>query len=131
MEIPKIITKEFLRENPDVIFVFGDNTIRKGKGGAALLRDEPNTYGFITKKYPNNKDESFYRVFEYKHVFRVEMRKLLNDIITNPDKTFIITKLGAGLANKYSIYERIIKPGLEELKIYKNVVIQNEYNWGK
>ena len=131
MDIPKIITKEFLRENPDVIFVFGDNLIRKGKGGAAALRDEPNTYGFITKKYPNNKDESFYGIWEYKLVFKVEMILLIDLIISNPDKTFLITKLEAGLANRYHIYEKIIKPGLKMLKAYDNVVLLDNYNWIK
>jgi len=56
--IPNHMTKEYLRAHPEVIFVFGDNLIHRGKGGAAKLRDEPNTYGFITKKYPNNIDSS-------------------------------------------------------------------------
>lgn len=59
--IPKdnIITKYWLKKHLECIFVFGDNLIREGYGGAAILRDEPNTYGFITKKYPDNKNESF------------------------------------------------------------------------
>ncbi|MFW6247319.1 MAG: hypothetical protein ACOC22_04075 [bacterium] len=61
----EIITRKYLKENPEHIFVFGDNLLRKGYGGAAKLRDLPNTYGFITKKYPDNKDESFYTPDEY------------------------------------------------------------------
>jgi len=45
-----IITAQYLKENPDHIFVFGDNTVRKGFGGAAKFRDFPNTYGFVTLK---------------------------------------------------------------------------------
>ena len=44
------ITQKYLREHSNEIFVFGDNILRKGHGGAAALRNEPNTYGFITKK---------------------------------------------------------------------------------
>ena len=77
MQVPNKITKKFLQENPNVIFVFGDNLLRKGKGGAAKLRDEPNTYGFITKKAPNNQDSSFYRPIEYRYIFEEELRKRL------------------------------------------------------
>lgn len=45
-----IVTKQFLDNNPNAIFVFGDNLLRVGYGGAAILRDHPQTYGFITKK---------------------------------------------------------------------------------
>lgn len=45
-----IVTKEFLDQNPNAVFIFGDNRRRLGYGGAASLRDHPQTYGFITKK---------------------------------------------------------------------------------
>ena len=112
-----IVTAQYLRDNPDHIFVFGDNTIRKGKGGAAKLRDFPNTYGFITKKYPNNLDGSFYRPKEYMSIFVDESMKLAQEITDNPDKTYLISKLGAGLANKYGIWEQVIKERLLLLKI--------------
>lgn len=76
----KIIDEKFLRDNPDHIFVFGDNRLRTGKGGAAKLRDEPNVYGFITKKFPNNQESSFYRPEEYQKVFEREIEKLINTI---------------------------------------------------
>lgn len=124
MNTSKRITEEFLRRNPNVVFVYGDNLIRKGKGGAAKLRDEPNTYGFITKKYPNNNPESFYKPDEYRKVFEVELAKLLKEIELNPNRVYLISKIGAGLANQYGIYDKVIVPGLAELKErgYKNVI---------
>ena len=78
-----------------------DNLLRFEKGGALTLRDELNSYGFITKKALNNK---------------------LNDIIqTNPNKLFLISKRCGRLVNKYNIFERVIQPGLEELKRFNNV----------
>lgn len=115
------ITKSYLRNNPDHIFVFGDNLKRKGYGGAAKLRDEPNTYGFITKKAPNNNDGSFYKPDEYKQKFDVELKRLIKEIEYKQKSIFLITKLGAGLANKYGIYQKIIKPGLTILEKYDNV----------
>ena len=116
-----MITKRYLKNNPNHIFVFGDNLIRKGKGGAAKLRDEPNTYGFITKKYPNNNIESFFKPDEYKYIFANELRKLEFKIKNNPNKVFLISKLGSGLANRFNIYEEIIEDGLKNLLKYENV----------
>jgi hypothetical protein len=118
-----IMTKEFLDSNPKAIFVFGDNTIRKGYGGAAILRDHPQSYGFITKKYPDNEDESFYQPKEYAIVFFDELVKLREKIQDDPFKKFYISQLGGGLANKYNIWEKIIKSGLEKnLQEFTNVV---------
>lgn len=116
-----IITEEYLDANPSCIFVFGDNLIRKGTGGAAKLRHHPQTYGFITKKYPNNASDSFFNVPEYRQVFETELAKLVDNIIENPNKVFLISKLGGGLANKYRIFEEVIQPGLQCLKKYPNV----------
>lgn len=118
-----IVTKEFLDSHQDVIFVFGDNLIHKGYGGAAILRDHPRAYGFITKKYPSNEDSSFYGVTEYRDVFKRELAYLEDEIRANKNKTFYISQLGGGLANRYKIWENVIKDGLEKaLKQYENVV---------
>lgn len=118
-----LMTEEFLNDSKRAIFVFGDNTLRQGYGGAAALRDHPQSYGFITKKYPDNHDNSFYRPNEYSAIFFDELVKLREFIQDEPFKTFYISQLGAGLANKYYIWENIIKQGLEKnLKDYPNVV---------
>jgi len=117
-----MITKEYLANNPTHIFVFGDNKLRYGKGGAATLRDVKNTYGFITKRAPNNKDSSFYKPSDYLLTFTKELTNLIVRIEAEPEHTFLISKLGSGLANKYKIYEKIIKPELEKLaEKYDNV----------
>jgi hypothetical protein len=46
-------TKEEIQCNPDKIYVFGDNEVRKGNGGQAkACRGEPNTIGIRTKALP-------------------------------------------------------------------------------
>lgn len=40
---------EMCRENPKKLFIFGDNWDGVGKGGQAMIRDEPNTFGISTK----------------------------------------------------------------------------------
>lgn len=116
-----IVTKKYLNEHPQAIFVFGDNLTRRGTGGAALLRYEPNTYGFITKKYPSNDDHSFFQPREYKKIFEKELANLIAAVHAHPEFVYLISKLGSGLANKYQIWEKIIQPGLQELKSHKNV----------
>lgn len=116
------VTKEYLDEHPEKIFVFGDNLTRRGHAGAASLRECKNTYGFITKKYPSNDDHAFYSVEEYEPVFKEELAKLKTMIEQNPNKEFLISKLGSGLANKYLIFENVVYNGLIELeKKYDNV----------
>jgi hypothetical protein len=118
-----IVTKKFLDENPNAVFIFGDNLRRVGYGGAAALRDHPQTYGFVTKKNPDNMDESFYRPESYAVNFLVYMVELQLFIEKNIDKTFYISQLGGGLANRYKIWEKIIKPGLiKYFSRYDNVV---------
>jgi hypothetical protein len=118
----KLIDEEYLNENEDVIFVFGDNLQGTGLGGAAKLRYHPQSYGFITKKYPSNASNSFYKPSQYKEIFEKELSKLVNCIESNKKYRFFITPLGSGLANKYNIWETVIKNGLTVLEKYDNVI---------
>ena len=118
------ITEQDLDENPNVVFVFGDNMKRVGCGGAAKLRHHPQSYGFITKKNPDYNDDSFYTPEEYlnSNTFSFELEQLINyEILEHPERTYLISKLGAGLANKYNIWEKVIRDGLKRLERYDNV----------
>jgi hypothetical protein len=117
------ITESFLDENANAIFVFGDNLQRFGNGGAAALRYHDRAYGFITKKFPDNNESSFYKPEEYAPVFFEELNKLNFTIKNNKDKTFYISQLGGGLANKFRIWETVIRHNLEiKLGKYDNVI---------
>ena len=119
--IESIVSTKYLRENPEHIFVFGDNKIGRGKKGAAIHRDEPNAYGFVTKKRPSYANDAYYKPREYKDVFDKELSKLIREIEANPTNTYLISRLGSGLANKYKIWEKVIKDGLKVLEKYPNV----------
>ena len=57
----KWISRSFVREHRDRIFLFGDNLARRGFGGqAAAMRGEPNCVGIPTKKLPSNRDDAFF-----------------------------------------------------------------------
>ncbi|BCS83105.1 hypothetical protein QLL95_gp1018 [Cotonvirus japonicus] len=51
--------------NPKALFLYGDNNVKIGKGGQAIIRDLPNTFGIPTKKYPSNHSSSFYTDKEF------------------------------------------------------------------
>ena len=56
---------KMLRANPDKVYLFGDNLQGKGKGGQAVIRDEPNAFGIPTKKSPTMKDDAFFNDAEF------------------------------------------------------------------
>jgi len=117
------VTESFLDDNSNAYFVFGDNLERRGTGGAAKLRFHKRAIGFITKKFPDNRDESFYKPEEYSLVFFEELEKLEIKIKNSPNNIFYISQLGAGLANKYRIWEKIINHNLvKKLENFDNVV---------
>mgnify|MGYP006999672235 CR=1 FL=1 len=39
-------------KSPNKIFIYGDNDLRTGLGGQAIIRNESNTLGIRTKKFP-------------------------------------------------------------------------------
>jgi len=58
----KWITRQDLKNNPNVIYVFGDNTQRVGLGGQAKeMRGEPNAHGVATKWAPGWDDADFFK----------------------------------------------------------------------
>ena len=124
MELPsdKLITREFLDENPNAVFVFGDNTLRRGQGGAAILRYHPQALGFITKVTPSYEDEAFYTPQNYLSVYSEELEKLKTILTANPTRTYLISAVGGGLANKFGIFEEIIEKRMKsDLRDFKNV----------
>jgi|GEM_PF-1252918 len=58
-------TSKLLRSKPNAAFLFGDNLQGRGKGGQAVIRDEPNAYGIPTKKKPSMSQGSFFSDAEY------------------------------------------------------------------
>ena len=55
-----LLSPEMCRLHKNSIFVFGDNLQGWGKGGQAIIRDEPNAYGIPTKREPNMLPKAFF-----------------------------------------------------------------------
>lgn len=113
--IPQVITADWLDNHPKYVFVFGDNTIHAGYGGAAALRDHLSALGFITKRYPGNDDKDFFTPETYMPIFLEEVKRLYNTANNHPDKVYLISKLGAGLANRFQIFEKVVEPSIKGL----------------
>ena len=98
----KIITRNNLRENRDILFLFGDNSTRKGLGGQAKeMRGEPNSLGIVTKKFPSNEKDSFYSdedFYVWLELFSGDMENLAEKVNSGKYKTIVIPPLGTGLA---------------------------------
>jgi len=91
----KRISREDLRNNPDTLYVFGDNDLRKGLGGQAkAMRGEPNAVGVRTKKAPNNNQSSFYT----DETFDENIRKIDEDMqrLFDTDQDIVIPTDGIG-----------------------------------
>lgn len=118
-----------IKNNRDHLFIFGDNDIGRGKGGQAIIRDEPNAFGIPTKKYPSNAKNSFYTDEEYK-TNKIKIRDALHSILKefmSNDKYTTLTLpedgLGTGLAQlpiKAPKTYKFLENRLKALKILFN-----------
>jgi hypothetical protein len=51
---------EQCNSNPKKLYVFGDNTFRKGTGGQAKIRNCDNSFGICTKWAPNTNESAYF-----------------------------------------------------------------------
>ncbi len=79
----RFVTRQYVRANPDKIFLFGDNLEKRGFGGqAAAMRGESNAIGIPTKKSPSYASEAFFTDEEF------EQNKItIDDAFTQLSKT--------------------------------------------
>lgn len=99
-------TTNLCKENPDFLFVFGDNVKRRGCGGQAVIRPMENTFGIATKWSPSRSHEDF---------FSDDNTQSMNYILWDIEKLEL-------LSNK-RLYDKIVFPlhgfgtGLAELDV--------------
>lgn len=90
------ISREYIKQNPNYLFVFGDNDTRIGFGGQAKeMRGEPNVVGIRVKKKPLYDEDAYYTDNELED----NMKKINEDIET------IVRKY-----NYESKYEKLVFP---------------------
>jgi len=104
----KHITRADAKNNPNAIFIFGDNDERVGFGGLAKeLRNEPNAYGIRVKKKPTTMPDAYYIDKEYKdNIWKIteDINHIVDAVNKNPDFPIIFPAdgIGTGLARMKS-----------------------------
>lgn len=92
--------------NKKVIYVFGDNLIRRGMGGLAKeLRGLPNAIGIPTKKLPSMETRAFFSNADFKDAARVideEFNKLHSHIRNGSIVILPSEGIGTGLAQLHN-----------------------------
>ena len=69
------------QNHPNCLYIFGDNDLKVGCRGQAIIRDQPNALGLPTKKVPTLQKSAFYSDLEYEdNVHKIE--QALNQIIS-------------------------------------------------
>jgi len=63
--VSKFFSIEQCRINFETLFIFGDNLLRVGEAGQAVIRQQTNAIGLATKKEPGMKPEDFFNDEEY------------------------------------------------------------------
>lgn len=102
----KFFNVETCKKNPRSLFIFGDNLLRFGKKGQAIIRSEPNAIGIVTKKYPSFEQKSYYNDNDFED-FKKQIVNDICDIINEYNderlhyKEIIFPEdgIGTGLAN--------------------------------
>jgi len=99
VEITDELSVKKCKANRNKIYVFGDNVLRKGKAGQAIIRNCKNSFGVITKRYPNNKHDSYLKDNEF------DLKLVMNDLtklryLMYKGNTIVFPRdgLGTGLA---------------------------------
>lgn len=95
------ITETEILNNPTILYIFGDNLLRKGYGGQArVCRGKSNTFGIRVKKEPNDNPNSFFtdrEFFKLSDYIKEDIVQILK-LSIEYKKIFILSNIGEGRA---------------------------------
>lgn len=115
-------SKKMCEENPNMLFVFGDNEQRMGMGGQAIIRQEPNSIGLATKK-----SSAFFwndeNLEHNKDVINEDIQKIKDEMTNKGYKYLVLPKagLGTGLSDLHRKAPRTF--------LYLTETLLNEFNY--
>lgn len=95
--IKEYYSVKMCREHPTWLFIYGDNWLSVGKGGQAIIRDEPNSFG-ISSKYSCAESYSDKRMYDNRMAIKIETDLLLDIADKYEAIVFPFNGLGTGLA---------------------------------
>ena len=101
VEIQKIFSVKDCNNNPNKIYIFGDNLCGIGKDGQAIIRDCSNAFGIPTKRAPSMNSNAFFSdQFDEYEAVKAKIEKLITLDRYKTDITFVFPTagLGTGLA---------------------------------
>ena len=110
MEIPDEITEQFLKDHPEVVYVFSENAQRVGPIDVGNLTYHRQARGFITKRSMND----YFTPDNYIDTYLREISHL-RKFIKNSKSIFIIGLTANKEFNKFGIYEAVIGPTIRAL----------------
>lgn len=97
-----LYSPDVCRQHPNRVFVFGDNAIRKGMAGQAIIRHEVNAFGVATKRYPSVSEGAYFddSSIDDRQLLLSDLRQLYRLGLLNPGLVITFPKagLGTGLA---------------------------------
>jgi len=130
----KFICRQDLKDNPNKLYVFGDNSERVGFGGQAKeMRGEPNAVGITTKKSPSMDDSAFFTnddILQWIYENRLSVKRL---VVHRSDIVWPSDGIGTGLAQlkerAHSIWFTLtyFEEYLEELQKEREVCVCGAY----
>jgi len=106
---------EQCRANRDTLYIFGDNLIRIGSGGQAIIRSERNVFGLPTKIFPLNSPQSYLHDYDqesylYVTKFYCNVFMKLDKLSTGYKKVvFPAAGLGTGLSRMPEHAPKLLK----------------------
>ena len=123
----KFIYREDLKNNPSVLYLFGDNDLREGIGGQARqMRGEPNSKGIRVKRFPKRERDAYYSDKEYKNnIMKINQDLLYVESVLQRGEIVIIPTdgIGTGLARLKEFAPKTLEYLQKRLK-----EITEEYN---
>lgn len=94
--IDEFYSPQLLANNRSILFVFGDNLNRVGKGGQAIIRDEINSVGVATKVLPGLGMNAYFN----------DANLEMNMDIINQDLKFVIEKAISSYQYKHIVFPK-------------------------
>lgn len=121
----KIIFREDLRANPGVLYVFGDNDMRKGLGGqAAEMRGEPNAVGIRTKWAPSADAGAFFSDDDFDRIVEMideDLDRVYDHVSRGGLVVFPMDGIGTGLAKLEQCAPRVLDYLNEKIDALKTI----------
>jgi len=93
------ITEKEILDNPNIIYIFGDNLIKKGYGGQAkICRKKPNCVGIPTKRLPTMNKNAFFSDKKTEIQAVIKSLKLIVKLKKEGKKLVFFPNIGQGYA---------------------------------